>query len=221
MKRKILLYILFPVLLIFFAGATFYTLYNKNEQRKEKNTDYFLSDSAKNLLQSGDIILRYGHGLVSDYIVHKLDEPYTLSHCGIICKTADKAAVIHSESSSYFSEEGIQKQNLDSFVNASHKYSVIVVRYKQCNQAERTKISNRAVYYLNKDIPFDYAFNPDDTTKMFCSEIIWHVFKDAFDKDIFLNDKKETDFMQFRNFYDTTQFEVIINEQQKHSISFR
>ena len=215
MLKKILKYIVFFVLTIIFAFWLFRTIYNKIEQRKEKAVSYILPDSEKALIHNGDIILRYGHGLVSDYIVEKLNEPFTISHCGIIRKNGKKLEVIHSESSSFLSKEGIQVQDFDGFTDAGHKNSIIIVRYNRCDTSEYHKITDFAQKYLDKEIPFDYAFDPDDTTEMFCSEIIWHVFKDAFNRDIFLNKNNKTDFNQFKNFYDSTQFDIIINDQLK------
>jgi hypothetical protein len=213
MFKKIILYTFSAILFLLFSAWLFRTVYNKIELEKEKKISYILPDSVKTLIHNGDIILRYGHGLVSDYIVNKLDEPFSISHCGIIRKNKSKLEVIHSESSSFLSKEGIQVQNLDGFTDAAHKNSVIIVRYNKCDSSELINITDKAQHYLDKEIPFDYEFNPRDTTTMFCSEIIWHVFKDAFNKDIFLNDKNETDFNQFKNFYDSSQFKIIINDQ--------
>lgn len=217
MVKKILKYTFFSLLIIILGLWIFRTIYNKLELKKEKSVSYILPDSEKKLIHNGDIILRYGHGLVSDYIADKFDEPFKISHCGIIMKTGNNLKVIHSESSSFLSKEGIQVQDFDSFTDAGHKNSIIIVRYNRCDTSEYHKITDFANYYLDKEIPFDYGFNPNDSTTMFCSEIIWHVFKNAFNKDIFLNNKNETDFNQFKNFYDSTQFDIIINDQLKHT----
>ncbi len=206
---------MFAVILLFFLAWLFREIYNRAEEKKEKGITYILPDSVKYLIHNGDIVLRYGHGLVSDYIVKTFNEEFPVSHCGIIVKKSGNLYVIHSESSSFLSKEGIQIQDFDSFTDAGHKNSIIIVRYNKCDTSEYNKITDFAEYYLSKDIPFDYGFNPDDTATMFCSEIIWHVFKDAFGKDIFLNDENETDFNQFENFYDTARFDIIINDQLK------
>ncbi len=215
MIKKTLKYLFISILIIIFGLWLFRTVYNKIEQKKEKAVSYILPDSEKALIHNGDIILRYGHGLVSDYIVKKFNEPYKISHCGIIRKKDNKFEVIHSESSSFLSKEGIQIQDFNGFTDAGHKNSIIIVRYNRCDTSEYHKITDFAEHYLDREIPFDYAFDPKDTATMFCSEIIWHVFKDAFNRDIFLNKKNETDFNQFKNFYDTSQFNIIINDQLK------
>ncbi len=200
-----------------FSAWLFRTIYNKIELRKEIAVTYKLNDQEKMIIRDGDIILRYGHGLVSDYIVNIFNEKYTISHCGIISKEDNNMSVIHSESSSFLSEEGIQRQDFDDFVDAGHINSVIIVRYNKCKSEELSRITKRANIYLKKKIPFDYSFNPDDTTVMFCSEIIWNIFLDEFNTDIFSFSLDEPDFNQFKNFWDTAYFNIILNHQTRQS----
>lgn len=212
MKKFIIIFFL-SIFGLIFSAWLFRTVYNKIELKKEKAVSYILSEKDKTLIQDGDIILRYGHGFVSDYIVKTFDEKYNISHCGIIKRTENKLEVIHSESSSFLSKEGIQIQDFDSFTDAGHLNSVIIVRYNRCNPEDLKNITARAKYYLDKKIPFDYGFNHKDTTVMFCSEIIWHIFLDEFNTDIF-SIKGKTEFEQFQNFWDPKYFDIILNHQK-------
>jgi uncharacterized protein YycO len=210
--KKIIIIVAASIIGLIFSAWLFRTIYNKIELKKEKAVTYILSDSDKALIQDGDVILRYGHGFVSDYIVNTFKEEFNISHCGIVKRTDDKLEVIHSESSSFLSKEGIQKQDFDSFTDAGHKNSVIIVRFNQCEPESLKKITRIAEYYLKKEIPFDYAFDHTDTSVMYCSEIIWHIFLDAFSRDIFLVDGKPK-FDQFKNFWDPKNFDIILNHQ--------
>jgi len=205
-----------------FSAWLFRAIYNKIELKKEKAVTYILSDAEKALINDGDIILRYGHGLVSDYIVNSFNEEFKISHCGIINKKENgELEIIHSESSSFLVEEGIQRQDFDSFTDSGHKNSVIIVRFNKCEQSELNKITKRAQYYLDQNIPFAYTIKTEDTSKMFCSEIIWHVFLDSYNTDIFAVNGMERDFKQFKNFRDSTQFDIILNHQTKLNIAHR
>jgi len=207
--------ILLIIISIIFSLWLFRFIYNKIEYQKEKAVTYILTDKEKGLINNGDIILRRGHGLVSDYIVNSFNERYKISHSGIIIKEGENINVIHSESSSLLVTEGIQKQSLDEFTDAGHKNSVIIVRFNKCSNDEYIKITNRANYYLKKEIPFSYILKPEDTTQMFCSEVIWNIFIDEFDVDIFSTKENKTNFYQFKNFWDTTNFDIILNHQDK------
>ncbi len=214
-RFKIPIYITIGIVAITIISYTFMKTYDYVELEKSKKVTYILSDQEKQKIQDGDIILRYGHGLVSDYIVNYFNEKYKISHCGIISKENGKLQIIHSESSSMLSKEGIQTQDFDEFTDAGHLNSVIIVRFKK-DKAERAKITRRAKYYLQKEIPFDYAFDASDSSTMYCSEIIWHIFLDEFQHDIFIKQgETKPDFSQFANFYDTSQFEIIINHHTR------
>ena len=171
-----------------------------------------LSKNEINQIKDGDIILRYGYGLVSDIIVETLKQKYNISHCAIICKKdSSKTKVIHSVSSTISDFDGVQEQSLSSFVNDSKANSIIIVRYKSPDSL-RNRISERAQYYLDKKVPFDNLFNINDSSEIYCSELLWLVFKDEFKVDLYkdsYNEKK--DYFRFDIFLDTSKFEIIFN----------
>ncbi len=213
MKKKRIILVALPfLLLLVFSGV--WRIYDAVEQRKEKENRYALSEEEKKLLKNGDVILRYGFGMISDYIVQKFQEPYKISHCGIIMKNDSGTFVIHSESSSMFVKEGVMRQPLDQFVDASHENSVIVVRHVK-NEEYSEDFMRSAQYYLKKEIEFDYSFDIEDTTKMFCSELILNIFKQSYQEDIFQDTiTGKTNIFQFRNFYDSKNFKVILNHHK-------
>lgn len=190
-------------------------LFAYNYRVKQKHSVFYsLTKLEINKLKDGDIILRHGFGLVSDIIVETLGEKYDISHCAIIVKDRGDFNVIHTVSQSLSDFDGIQSQSLKRFVSDSKKNSIIVVRYKKgnCNSL----ISQRAKFYLSKKLPFDHDFDLKDSTKLYCTELIWKVIKDAYHKDIFENQMKDVDKKHQYNFnalWDTAHFEIIINHQ--------
>ena len=198
-----------------FSFWIFWNLYDKKELQKEKEISYIISAKEKEMIKDGDIILRRGFGFVSDYIVNQFNEEYKISHCGIICKSGDSLNVIHSESSSYLSIEGIQIQDFDEYIEASHKNTVLIVRFNNCDTSELKRVSKRGKYYLSTKVVFDYSFDMNDSSEMYCAEIIWHVFKDEFNTDIYNFSEKKVNYSQFANFWDSTYFDVVINHQKE------
>jgi len=192
----------------------FLFLYNYRTEQEHSFSTYTLSKKEINLLQNGDIILRHGYGMASDIIVKTLNEKYDISHCAIICKDSNQINVIHSVSQSLSDFNGVQTQTLSRFINDSKKNSVIVVRYKNPQHTDNTLIAERATYYLSKKIPFDNDFDIDDSTNIYCNELIWRTIKDSYYVDIFKNQLKDEDKKSHYKFYalwDTTNFEIIIN----------
>ncbi len=178
---------------------------------------YILSPEEFSKIDDGDIIMRQGYGIVSSIILKTLNEEIPVSHIGIISRggTGDYY-VIHSVSRAISDFDGIQIDKLDEFINKSRPGSIIITRYNSAKSDDNypgKQISDRARYYLDKNIPFDHSFNFEDTTSFFCSELVWRILIDLFDDDVF--DSYPTDNLikklKFEPFYDTTRFETIVN----------
>jgi len=114
--------------------------------------------------------------------------------------------------------DGVQWQDLATFVSQSKRNSIVVVRYKHVkNDSDLARIGTRAKYYLKRKIPFDNAFNLNDSTAFYCSELLWRVFKDEYHVDIFESkyQQKHYDYMKFDTFLDTSNFKIIIDHRKK------
>jgi hypothetical protein len=129
-------------------------------------------------IQSGDIILRKGYGLISEMIAKQLNDTIDVSHCGIIVKDKNHFFfVIHSLSKTVSDEDGVQICSLSSFINDSQIETVKVVRFRNDSNG---KIAAKAFYYLKRKIPFDEKFNSNDTTAFYCSEFPIHIINSTF-----------------------------------------
>lgn len=211
MKRTFV--IIFVILLSVAASVRlFLYAYDHHSMQEQSFYKYTLSQEELNKIQDGDIILRHGYGLVSDMIVEQLDEKYDISHCSIVCKSDTNCMVIHSVSSSLSDIDGVQSQDLKSFINDSQYNSVIVIRYKPKINKPLSAISRKAKYYLSQHIPFDNAFNINDSSEFYCTELLWKVILNEYGDDIMQGKNNERkDHLRFDTFLDTTRFEIIIN----------
>jgi len=191
-------------------------VYDYRSEKKRVAVNYKLTKNEKAMLQDGDIILRHGYGFVSDAITKTLTEDVSVSHCAIIVKDDSSINVIHSVSQSLSNFDGVQMQDLKTFVNDSKKNSIVVMRYKAKEKEDRSLISKRARYYLNKRIPFDNKFDITDSTEFFCSELLWKVFKDCYGVDIFEDKygKEHNEFLKFDIFFNPKYFEVVFSHQK-------
>lgn len=208
--KRIFLFIIGILLMIIISLLYFY---QQKSTKNELKNDYSLTIEEKNRLQEGDIIFRYGFGIISDAIVKYVKSDYPVSHCGIIVRdSSGKLSVIHTVSNTLAKIDGMQKDNLNVFVKGSHKNSIIVTRYRYKNDTLRKKIAERANYYLLQQIPFDHHFDCEDTTAFFCTEFIQRVFKTAINTDIYeLSNEKERNCMGFAPLLDTTKFMMVLN----------
>jgi hypothetical protein len=191
-------------------------MYIYRTEQEHSFSKYYLSKDEIGLLQNGDIILRHGYGMASDIIVQSLNEKYDISHCAVLTKEENQFNVIHSVSQSLSDFDGVQTQSLNRFINDSKINSLIIVRYKNPTHTDNALIAEKAKYYLLKKLPFDNDFNIEDSTKIYCTELIWRVIKDSYHEDIYKNllkDKNRKNQYKFQAFWDTTHFEIIINHQ--------
>lgn len=214
MKRKFVKIILFIVLVLVLIILFLFAYEYKSEQEQFYNK-YRLSKEEIALLEDGDIVLRQGFGLVSESISKTLNEEYKISHCAIVRKpNPDSICVIHSVSSSLSDVDGVQTCGLTKFVRESQKGTIIVVRFQSAGEKKNKVISDRADYYLQKQVKFDNSFDIRDSTKFFCTELIWKIILDEFNMDILnIDQPDQISANKFGVFWNSPHFQVIFNHQ--------
>ena len=167
-------------LLIVIVALLYVFILSDKLEKAYDNANYYLSESEECLLQDGDIILRKGYGLVSRRIVDTLKDSLDISHCGIIVKTDSCWSVIHSipgHLSPFSKEDGIVITSLSEFIDDSYHNSIIITRLKRDSL---NQIAQKALSYAERKVPFDYDFNYNDTTSLYCSELILRILEDKF-----------------------------------------
>ncbi len=216
MKRNYFKIILFIVLLITLILLFLFAYEYKSEQEQLHNR-YRLSKEEIALLEDGDIILRQGFGLVSESISRTLSEEFKISHCAIVRKpTPDSIIIIHSVSSSLSDVDGVQSCGLKKFVQESQKGTIIVTRFKSAGNKSNSVISDKADYYLQKQVKFDNSFDIRDSSKFFCTELIWKIIVDEFQMDILnIDQPDQISANKFGVFWNSPHFEVIFNHHLK------
>lgn len=161
-------------------------------------------------LQSGDIILKRGKGVVSNIIVQLLKEKIPISHCGIISCSKDSTYIIHSIASELSEKDGLQTILLSDFLKDYQENTLFVIRHKS-DINNRLQIEQNAQNYLANKIPFDYKFDILNKDEIYCSELVYHVLMDTYGQFFF---KKEiiqnNELLMFNSLInDTVNFEHI------------
>ncbi len=210
---------LVTILVFIAAFALFLLTYDLRSEQKQHYENYDLTEEEYAMLKDGDLILRHGYGLVSDGIANTMNEEFHVSHCAILVQS-DTAIhgfrVIHSVSQSLSPWDGVQEQHFPRFIKDSQRNSIMVVRFKHVNDSTRHIISDAALSYLDRRVPFDHAFDISDTNKLYCSELPWLIIKNEFGIDIFKDQyNEEKDHMKFSNFWNPEHFEVVFNHNER------
>lgn len=222
--KKIFLGLIVLFCFCFTAYKVFFYFDYKSEEREVKRNKAItrLSPSELSLIHEGDFILRRGFGFFSDYISENLnDGTVDVTHAGIIVKENDSLFVIHSLSSNVSEIDGIQKQLLSDFLMYSAPHKIIVTRVKNSDSICGSTIAKRANTYLKQHIPFDHNGVYDDSSELFCTELIWQILEKDMHRVTLPNnpEKRKKFFYSMMPMYDTNYFDIIINQYQENIVT--
>jgi hypothetical protein len=166
-----------------------------------------LPNSIITILKGGEIILRKGDGILSSQLIQILDEEIPLSHCGMIIKSDTSFYVIHAISDEYKGRDGVQPCNLQHFVACAIDSSIIIVR-PNFPDSILVNMQKQAKKFVQLNKTFDYAFNLDDTTQYYCTELLKHIFVNTVEEDIYPTRKLPNGFdnLYFIDFFNEKYF---------------
>ncbi|GAB6282391.1 MAG: hypothetical protein STSR0008_11360 [Ignavibacterium sp.] len=165
MKNIFIVIILLPVCSFFFNG---------------KSNDIFYENVVaidKSILHNGDIIFRKGRSFVSQMVL-LTDKNSPYSHTGIIYKRNDSVFVIHSVPAEEKGKKDIVKiEPIEIFIKPDRASKILVCRLKDSSSNISVKASQLALNYSKRKVPFDGDFNLENGDKLYCTELIWVVYK--------------------------------------------
>ena len=129
------------------------------------------------ILRDGDIIFRRGISFVSNLVLERDSEsPY--SHVGIISFEGNKPFVIHAVPDESETEiDYVRKDPLNLFLRKDRASAYAVSRCVDEDAA--VKASKLSIDFYNSKIIFDDGFSLLDTSKFYCTELVWQAYKHA------------------------------------------
>jgi hypothetical protein len=207
MIKKLLLGAAISLLLM---GGTFFLIYRLSAL-PDKHGDPFTTEELAQM-QSGDLILRRGRGVASDFIVQFLDEPLAFTHVAMVIKPENsKPYVIQSMSSTLQGKDGVHTQFLEDFVRYSIEEGSLVVRPK-LNSTDLNLVLERAESLVEEEVPFDHDFSLEDSEKLYCSELFYVLLQEV----NFWNDENTLHlspegWIHFTSFWENPSFTHIIS----------
>jgi hypothetical protein len=121
-------------------------------------------------VKDGDIICRFGDRLWSQFFkdVSITDKRY--SHMGIIRINNKRVTVIHAEGTTELGKDFVKEESLEDFIKIARAIGIYRV-----NNIDSDKISDLAIEYIG--LPFDWQFDMDDESKLYCTELLYVVLK--------------------------------------------
>jgi len=133
----------------------------------------FLTDS---ILQEGDLVFRRGQGLASRAVL-AADNYSVYSHTGVVVRDETEWKVVHivpGEPEFSGDRDRIKMEPLDVFFKPKRALKGAVMRVD--NPEVAAFAAQRAVGLFDSGILFDHNYNLNDTTRMYCTELIQKIF---------------------------------------------
>ena len=133
----------------------------------------FLTDS---VLREGDLVFRRGPGLISRAVL-VADHYSVYSHTGIVVRDSGGWKVVHAvpgEPDFKGDRDRVKMDRLDVFFAPQRALKGAVMRV---NDPEAGVVAaQQAIRLFHAEIPFDHNYNLDDTSRMYCTELIQKIF---------------------------------------------
>ena len=129
-------------------------------------------------LEDYDLIITKGQSVQSKLIslLNLSLEDY--SHIGIISKEDCKIFVLHSTPDGT-KTNGIRYDDLQTFIDLSDVCDYQILHYQNITSEMRSKLKIEFDKYKTTSAPFDYDFNNFDHKKIYCTELVLLIYKNA------------------------------------------
>lgn len=121
--------------------------------------------------QNGDLIYRLGNGFFSSFFRDFSTREKLFSHVGIIYRptNGDSIFVLHAEASELTGIGSVKKDPASSFLQEVDEWAIYRVKVPE---AQRREIANLALTQHLKNVPFDAAFDVQDSSAVYCTELV-------------------------------------------------
>lgn len=128
------------------------------------------------LLQEGDIVFRRGYGFASEMVVYN-DADGKYSHVGVVVNSEKGLMIAHSVPGGDAEENDIMRlERIEQFYSAESSSCGEIVRM-ELDSLQRRRLSEMAVAKANEKIPFDHNYDLEDTTALYCTELVQLLYR--------------------------------------------
>ena len=129
-------------------------------------------------LRDGDLALRQGTGLDSEAVLRLDSAGGQYSHIGIVVNDNGKWKVVHAVPGE--SRDGIDRvkiEPIDTFFLSTRAAHGAVMRLHGCSAVAAREAAQSAARLVG--VPFDYNYNWQDTTRLYCTQLIAVAYSSA------------------------------------------
>lgn len=127
-------------------------------------------------LRNGDLIFREGPSFNSKIVKSMSDSKF--SHVGMVYKSNGRWMVVHAvpDESESHETDFVKCEPIESFLDPSKAKSSKFMRVK-CNNQQALHAVKYALSKVNNKTLFDNDYDLNDTTRLYCTELVWQAYK--------------------------------------------
>ncbi len=127
--------------------------------------------------RNGDIAFRRGSGLASN-IVLQTNRRGSFSHVGVIMNIDNEWQVVHEvpDEGESRMDDKIYAEPIGEFFNTMKAASGAVYRLSGIDSASQEAVCRYLEEQLRNNTLFDHKYDLADSSKLYCSELVWHGF---------------------------------------------
>ena len=132
-------------------------------------------------LTEGDLAFRCGRGLFSR-VVTATEDDGLYSHVGIVVKEDGKWKVVHAvpgERDFKGDFDRVKMDDLEVFFGSDRSNRGCIVHTGLTEAEKIESICTEAIKLAHDSVLFDNDYNLDDSTMLYCSEMVWLLYKHA------------------------------------------
>lgn len=165
---------------IFLSAGVIFALLSNHSEKKKKLLDSSGSLSeiiSSGKIYSGDIVLRLGHGYISETLKSISQKDRQYSHAGIISVESGVPYVYHligSESDA----STLRREMLTDFCSPSAAQSYALYHIL-LNDSQKNTVDSLNHYYYHCALPFDRRFDMETDSAMYCTEYVYKILSRA------------------------------------------
>jgi len=123
---------------------------------------------------AGDVVVRRGHGTWTQYFIDCSSREKRFSHIGIVVSNVPPYTIVHSDANEWTGIGSVRLESWQGFY--ADALECAVFRYNG-SDSSATRFADRGMALIG--VPFDSAFDMDDTNRLYCTEFVRTVINDT------------------------------------------
>lgn len=131
--------------------------------------------------ENGDIVVRMGSGMWSNYFASLSKNERKFSHAGIIVITNGVVYVAEETANDFTGVGGAHLVTFEDFNAGSSQFGLYRLKLPD---VKRSEISKTALQLVAQAVPFDSKFSLDSQDFLYCTEFVWYSIRRAVNLDI-------------------------------------